>query len=324
MSETIVDFSSKFSSPEQAENVSALLRKGGRQPIKAILKAEDAQQEFIEELSSDWTVTKINRSKNTLKVEIEGPPSGGNLDGLFLWLTWKGASLIKGNIVCTMADVEPTPFKIFNGISIPPELDVERLVRKLSGKNDFDINRKDKRGNTYLHYAAERGDIAQAEILLHLHADVNAVNDQGSTPIFTAVSQGKTDMVRFLVENGADCSISREFEIERNETTLFGGETSSEKTMDQETVLDYAIRSWEKEIVDILINHHAPSLRGKSLNIDLEAAKKVEEIWLDEARYNPIKAARLLNEKKIPTFDGEDIWTWIKVSNAISLLDAYK
>ena len=320
MSETLVKFSSKFRSQEKAEEVSSLLRRGGNQPIKAILKSEGANQEYIEILSPDWIIEKINRSKNTLNITIEGPPSGGNLDGLFLWLTSYDASLIKGQIVCTMADIEPSPFQIFNGIPIPPELDINWLVKKTPSGKDFDINQKDERGNTYLHNAAERGNISQAEIFLLLNADIKTVNDAGSTPIFTAVSQGEKDMVRFLIEKGADCSIARDFETERNETSLFGGETSSEKTMDQETVLDYAIRSWEKDIVEILSDHNAPKLRGKSLSIDLEVAKKVKEICV-ASRFNTIKAARISNEQKIPTFDGEDIWTWTKVARVLSLLD---
>lgn len=206
--------------------------------------------------------------------------------------------------------------------SLSPETDVEFDSNEIPDAIEFDINRKDERGNTDLHYAAERGDITRAEIMIKSNADINAPNDSGSTPIFLAVAEGKKEMVSFLIENGADCSISRDFEIECNETTLFGGKASTKKVLEKETVLDYAIRLWEKDIVDILSAAKAPTIRKKALKIDLQVAKQIKKIWSsDEANHNPITAANIINSRQIPTFDGEDMWTWTKVARVLSLLD---
>ena len=56
-----------------------------------------------------------------------------------------------------------------------------------------------------LHLAARLDDVPLARVLLDYGADLEAVNAHTfSTPLKYAVFYGKTDMVRFLVQRGAD------------------------------------------------------------------------------------------------------------------------
>lgn len=60
-----------------------------------------------------------------------------------------------------------------------------------------------RRGWTYLHYAAMRGDVAQARTLIKNGADVNAKeNLEGRTPLQVAQAHDKHDMVEFLKKAG--------------------------------------------------------------------------------------------------------------------------
>ncbi|MSS71371.1 MAG: ankyrin repeat domain-containing protein [Candidatus Latescibacteria bacterium] len=69
----------------------------------------------------------------------------------------------------------------------------------------FDPNRPNWIGRTFLHRAAERGDIEISRILIEYGADIDAVElEHGGTPLATGAREGQTEMVRFLIERGAD------------------------------------------------------------------------------------------------------------------------
>jgi ankyrin repeat protein len=63
---------------------------------------------------------------------------------------------------------------------------------------------KDFKGNTALHYAALLGFQEGAELLLGQAAQINAVNNNGETPLIIAVQQRNVPIVRLLMNNGAD------------------------------------------------------------------------------------------------------------------------
>jgi uncharacterized protein len=58
---------------------------------------------------------------------------------------------------------------------------------------------------TLLHDMAQSGDIAKARLLLGHGADINAIDDEyRTTPLGLAARWGHRDVVRFLIERGAD------------------------------------------------------------------------------------------------------------------------
>lgn len=62
-------------------------------------------------------------------------------------------------------------------------------------------------GQTALHQAAADGLIEAASLLLDYGADVNAKDGTGDTPLDAAIWKGNIDMVRLLVERGAEWSL---------------------------------------------------------------------------------------------------------------------
>jgi ankyrin repeat protein len=72
---------------------------------------------------------------------------------------------------------------------------------RLLVQSGADVNARDFRGNTLLHYAYFP-DVA--EELLKAGADVNARNINGETPIFTVINEG---IIPLLVKHGTDFSI---------------------------------------------------------------------------------------------------------------------
>jgi hypothetical protein len=78
-------------------------------------------------------------------------------------------------------------------------------VKRLLSIRNINVNVKDDwNGWTPLHWAALKGHIEIARLLLQNGAEVNAKDYDGRTPLHFAASQGKVDILHLLVENDAD------------------------------------------------------------------------------------------------------------------------
>jgi len=65
------------------------------------------------------------------------------------------------------------------------------------------VDEKDRFGATALCYAAMRGRVENAQMLLDAGGDVDHQNDMGDTPLHLAASEGKIEMVELLTKAGA-------------------------------------------------------------------------------------------------------------------------
>jgi len=64
-----------------------------------------------------------------------------------------------------------------------------------------------QKGWTALHYAAAAGSTAIVRILLEHHAYIDAESPSGMTPLMLAAREGQEDVVRQLLEQGADATL---------------------------------------------------------------------------------------------------------------------
>ncbi|KAL2349185.1 hypothetical protein Fmac_003185 [Flemingia macrophylla] len=71
-------------------------------------------------------------------------------------------------------------------------------------KDGADVNLKNGGGRTALHYAASKGWLKIAEILISHNAKINIKDKVGCTPLHRAASTGKSEMCELLIEEGAD------------------------------------------------------------------------------------------------------------------------
>lgn len=78
-------------------------------------------------------------------------------------------------------------------------------------KHGADINARNKKGRTPLHYAARGGNLSVVKYLIKKGADVNALDDDRNTPLHEATARNRKDIVMILIANGADPTIKDKF-----------------------------------------------------------------------------------------------------------------
>jgi len=87
--------------------------------------------------------------------------------------------------------------------------DIEAVKKFLA--TGADVNVKDKRGFTPLHWASISGHKEAVELLINNGANVNAIKGGGGTPLSYAASWGHEEIVELLIANGADVNVKDAF-----------------------------------------------------------------------------------------------------------------
>jgi ankyrin repeat protein len=78
-------------------------------------------------------------------------------------------------------------------------------VRSLLSRHPHLSTTADGHGDQPIHHAARNGDTEIVRLLINHGADVNAINPRGHTVLYCAGGHGHLDTLRLLLDNGADC-----------------------------------------------------------------------------------------------------------------------
>ncbi|MBP5403979.1 MAG: ankyrin repeat domain-containing protein [Elusimicrobiaceae bacterium] len=78
---------------------------------------------------------------------------------------------------------------------------------------------------TPLHGASSRGPLELVKLLVSNGADVNAINEDGTTPLRDAVQEDKLEIAKFLLQQGANQTINQRYEF-KNGSSSGDGETA--------------------------------------------------------------------------------------------------
>ncbi|MHC4464183.1 MAG: ankyrin repeat domain-containing protein [Planctomycetota bacterium] len=139
-------------------------------------------------------------------------------------------------------------------------------IAELLIANGADVNARNSAGNTPLHYAARSRDVGQdiIELLIAKSADVNAKDDDGQTPVDVAVSRNRKEVMKLLVEKGADVSLhtaARIGALAKVKSLIGKGADINAKDTSGQTPLHYAVEYGHKDVVELLI------VSGADLNV---------------------------------------------------------
>jgi ankyrin repeat protein len=105
----------------------------------------------------------------------------------------------------------------------------DALVVKLVSKGAA-VN---KSGWTPLHYAATGGHVRIAAFLIGAHADVNAESPNGTTPLMMAAMYSSSDMVKLLLESGAEAYPRNDLDLSAEDFAVKAGRDDSVRLIRQ-------------------------------------------------------------------------------------------
>ncbi len=133
-------------------------------------------------------------------------------------------------------------------------------VTKILYKTPEIVDYRDKELNTSLHIAALQGNITICKILIAEDANVNAENEYGYTPVYNAVKSNNIDLVKLLVDNGAEYDLrDRSYVTSAFLYAILSGKTEIVKyflsigAQSDLVSISYAMDKNQKEIFEMLI-----------------------------------------------------------------------
>lgn len=146
-----------------------------------------------------------------------------------------------------------------------------RIARALIRAN-ADVNATDKDGDTALHLACSVGNLEIVQIVAS-RSNINTLNNAGRTPLSHAAYESRPDIVRFLIDHGADVSAINgqrqwtplhycsQFLTERTLETIKilveNGADINSRTDNNATALHIAAQKGDVHVIGYLIDHGA-------------------------------------------------------------------
>ena len=132
--------------------------------------------------------------------------------------------------------------------------DIEK-VRKLLAENPDSLWQVEETGDTVLHFAARRRDIAIFQLLLDRGADVYAVNKSGETVFHIAATAHNYDLVKYLLDK--NCFTADSLTATGEAESVEMHETKIVFNKNPHTALHIAAEKGFKDIAELLLEHGA-------------------------------------------------------------------
>ncbi|MEM4385538.1 MAG: ankyrin repeat domain-containing protein, partial [Candidatus Anstonellales archaeon] len=98
--------------------------------------------------------------------------------------------------------------------------DMMKILMKHISKFRF-INNRDAYGITPMMVASRNGDLRLAKVLINLNPDLNIKNVGGTTALIYPLTKNDYNMLRFLLDNGADPNITIDIEKDKTCSLLY-------------------------------------------------------------------------------------------------------
>lgn len=117
---------------------------------------------------------------------------------------WIAARCGHGDIMRVLAehgiDIYNTDKKGNNALHLSARFENRANILDMLVRSNYDLNRKNRDGDTACHIAAQKGNLRQLEMLCRAEADFNQLNSHSLSPLYLAILNEKTDCITFLLE----------------------------------------------------------------------------------------------------------------------------
>ena len=173
-------------------------------------------------------------------------------------------------------------------------------------KQGADVNTPRGDGMTALHFAAERGDAAMAEMLLYAGANTSAGTRIGQyTPLHLAARSGSAAVVKALLAAGADPSVrtpisgvtplhlaAESGSVEAVTALLDKGADANAKEAEwDQTPLIFAAEGNRVDVIKVLVQHGAKvDARTKSVDLQKQSATDRQATQIQRQILNGVRA----------------------------------
>lgn len=147
------------------------------------------------------------------------------------------------------------------------------------------VNKRNERGETPLHMAAIRGDVAQVKELIRLGANVNVKDFAGWTPLHEACNLGYCEIAKVLIAAGADVNT---------------------QGLDDDTPLHDAVSSDHRDIVKLLLQHG-----GNAFQANKQGHRPVDVAKTEELEH--------LLKREVPISDDDESYTDFEEPQSVNL-----
>lgn len=186
---------------EQGLDVNAKDFKGNNSVMNAASRNTlEIVKVFVKNLKTINDINKKGQSALSLAVQ-------GNTSDVVEFLIKKGYN-------ATIVDAEGNNLAYYLANSYSSKNEVQFFEKmELLKRNKSGLTSVQKNGNTWFHFAVEKNSITLLKLALELKQDINAKSSEGNTALLLAAMKAEnSDILRFLIDQGADKTITTDFE----------------------------------------------------------------------------------------------------------------
>ena len=176
----------------------------------------------------------------------------------------------------TSYDEQFTPLHMILDVSLSPNLPDSTRVQIISLllEHGADPNKKNKMQFSPLHFAAVYGPEGAADKLVAAGANLNAKTSSGTTPLAYAVLASRLEVVRLLLDHGADPNVNQMTALDNKGMTPLHLAARGQPTVDTAGTESYRPTPGQAEIIKSLLDKGAdPSIRDGNGRTPLEIAE---------------------------------------------------
>jgi ankyrin repeat protein len=171
--------------------------------------------------------------------------------------------MIKKNLIKKLLNKQTFTEDDFLKALLNPKFIIEEIEEKFN--KDFNLNKQNDEGETYLHLCAQKGNLDASSWLLKNGLDIEARTKTGETPLFYAALSDKTPITRFFIAQGANTEHLNTFKRTALQEVLIADKKTSSLLFEHTKNLNNADSHGNNIVFDAIANGN-PGLINEVIN----------------------------------------------------------